>query len=317
MKSIREWLASLRLLSNLSRIIRQAMNAIREWYAGFCNRRSAFVRRHAASLISLAFLLCLIVVFFFESIVISIHPGELGVLWRRLGAGTVIDTVYREGIHIILPINKMYIYTIRKQQYTESIDVLTVQGLTVRVKYTARYYLDKDTLPLLHQRVGPDYVNVVVRPDIRAVIRTLFGQYTPEEMYTSQKAIQLRVSEQAKIRLAARFVSLDDVPIEAIVLPDKISEAIEAKMVQQQREGEYLYRVSIAQKEAERLRIESDGLKVYNDTVNRSLTPSILKWRGILATEELAKSQNAKVVVIGGQGSVGLPLIMGRDLGKD
>jgi regulator of protease activity HflC (stomatin/prohibitin superfamily) len=288
------------------------MKSIREWLAGFRCRSKGFVRRHLLSLISFGLLVCLIVVFFFDQIVISIHPGELGVLWRRLGAGTVIDTVYREGLHVILPINKMYIYTIRKQQYTESIDVLTLDGLTVKVKYTTRYYLDKDTLPLLHQRVGPDYVNVVIRPDVRSVIRALFGQYKPEEMYTSQKAIQLRVSEQAKIRLSARFVTLDDVPIESITLPVKISEAIEAKLIQQQREGEYVYRISIAQKEAERLRIESAGLQLYNDTVNRSLNTSILKWHGIQATKELAKSPNAKVVVIGA-GDAGLPLILGKD----
>jgi regulator of protease activity HflC (stomatin/prohibitin superfamily) len=288
------------------------MKSIREWLAGFRCRSKVFVRRHLLSLISFGLLVCLIVVFFFDQIVISIHPGELGVLWRRLGAGTVIDTVYREGLHVILPINKMYIYTIRKQQYTESIDVLTLDGLTVKVKYTTRYYLDKDTLPLLHQRVGPDYVNVVIRPDVRSVIRALFGQYKPEEMYTSQKAIQLRVSEQAKIRLSARFVTLDDVPIESITLPVKISEAIEAKLIQQQREGEYVYRISIAQKEAERLRIESAGLQLYNDTVNRSLNTSILKWHGIQATKELAKSPNAKVVVIGA-GDAGLPLILGKD----
>lgn len=289
-----------------------AMKSIREWFSGFRGRSKAFVKRHALPLISLGLLVCLIVVFFFDQMVISIYPGQLGVLWRRLGTGTVIDTVYREGMHVILPINKMYIYTIRKQQFTESIDVLTLDGLTVKVKYTVRYYLDKDTLPLLHQRVGPDYVNVVVRPDVRSVIRTLFGQYKPEEMYTSQKAIQLRVSEQSKVRLSARFVTLDDVPIESITLPPRISEAIEAKMVQQQREGEYFYRISIAQKEAERLRIESAGIQLYNDTVNRSLTSSVLKWHGIKATQELAKSPNAKIVVIGA-GDAGLPLILGKD----
>jgi len=288
------------------------MKSIREWFASFRRRSKAFVRRHALSLISLGLLVCLVVVFFFDQIVISIHPGELGVLWRRLGAGTVIDTVYREGMHVILPINKMYIYTIRKQQFTESIDVLTLDGLTLRVKYTVRYYLEKDTLPLLHQRVGPDYVNVVVRPDVRSVIRVMFGQYKPEEMYTSQKAIQLHVSEQAKVRLSARFVTLDDVPIESITLPTRIAEAIEAKMVQQQLEAEYVYRISIAKNEAERLRIESAGLQLYNDTVNRSLTSSVLKWRGIQATQELAKSPNAKVVVIGA-GDAGLPLILGKD----
>ncbi len=289
-----------------------AMKSIGERFAGFSCRGKEFVRRHALSLIALVLLLCLIVVFFFDRIVISILPGEQGVLWRRLGTGTVIDTVYHEGLHVILPINKMYIYTIRKQQFTESMDVLTLHGLTVHVKYTARYYLEKDTLPLLHQRVGPDYVNVVVRPEVRSVIRALFGQYTPEEMYTSQKAIQLRVSEQAKVRLSARFVMLDDVPIESITLPARISEAIESKLVQQQQEAEYVYRISIAKNEAERLRIESAGLQVYNDTVNRSLTSSVLKWQGIQATKELAKSPNAKVVVIGA-GDAGLPLILGKD----
>jgi regulator of protease activity HflC (stomatin/prohibitin superfamily) len=264
------------------------------------------------SLISLGLLMSLIVVFFFDSAVVSIRPGELGVLWRRLGNGTVIDTVYREGMHVILPFNKMYIYNVRKQQFSDTIDVLTIDGLTVRVKYTARYYLEKDTLPLLHQRVGPDYVNVVVRPDVRSVIRTMFGKYKPEQIYTSQKAIQVRISEQSKINLSARFVSLDDVPIELITLPPRISEAIEAKMVQQQREGEYVYRLAIAQKEAERLRIESGGIKLYNDTINKSLTPSVLKWRGIQATQELAKSPNAKTVVIG-SGTSGLPLILGKD----
>jgi regulator of protease activity HflC (stomatin/prohibitin superfamily) len=288
------------------------MKSIREWFASFRCRSTTFVRRNALPLISLGLLVCLIVVFFFDRIVISIHPGELGVLWRRLGTGTVIDTVYREGMHVILPINKMYVYNMRKQQFNESIDVLTLDGLTVKVKYTARYYLEKDTLPMLHQRVGPDYLNVVVRPDVRSVIRTWFGKYKPEEIYTSQTAIQLQVSEQSKVRMSARFVTLDDVLIEAITLPSRISEAIESKLFQQQLEAGYVYRLSIAQKEAERLRIESAGLQVYNDTVNRSLTASVLKWYGIRATEELAKSPNAKVVVIGA-GNAGLPLILGKD----
>lgn len=289
-------------------ILKMLQNIARDFRCG-CK---AFWKRYPLPLISLGLLMSLLLLFFFDRIVISIHPGELGVLWRRLGAGTVIETVYREGVHVILPFNKMYVYNVRKQQYSDTIDVLTLDGLTVKVQYTARYYLEKDTLPLLHQRVGPDYVNVVVRPDVRSVIRTLFGQYKPEDIYTSQKAIQERISELSKVTLAARFVTLDDLPIEKITLPAKISEAIEAKMVQQQREGEYVYRLSTARKEAERLRIEADGLGLYNDTVNRSLTPSILQWHGIQATQELAKSPNSKVVVIGA-GKSGLPIILGKD----
>ena len=287
------------------------MKSIRDWTANRYWRSKALARRHAPYIILLLFLLGFFVVFFFERIVISIHPGELGVLWRRLGGGTQIDTVYREGLHVILPINEMYIYNVRKQQFTDTIDVLTVDGLTVAVRYSVRYFLDKDTLPLLHQRVGPDFVNVVVRPEVRSVMRIVFGQYKPEEIYATQKAIQERVSVLSKTHLEARFVALDDVPIESIKLPVRISEAIEAKMAQQQLDEEYVYRISIATKEADRLRIESEGLRRYNDTVDRSLTPAVLSWRGIQATQELAKSPNAKVVVVGA-GKNGLPLILGQ-----
>jgi regulator of protease activity HflC (stomatin/prohibitin superfamily) len=250
------------------------------------------------------------VVFFFERVVISVHSGELGVLWRWLGAGTQIDTVYREGVHLILPFNKMYIYNVRKQQFVDTIDALTVDGLSVKVRYSVRYYLDKDTLPLLHQRVGPDFVNVVVRPEIRSVMRIVFGQYKPEEIYATQRAIQERISTLSKTHLEARFVALDDVPIETITLPRKISDAIEAKLAQQQVDEEYVFRLSIATKEADRKRIESQGQKLYNDTVNSSLTPNVLEWHGIQATQELAKSPNTKVIVVGA-GRNGLPLILG------
>ena len=288
------------------------MRSIREWASRQNRRSTAFARRQGRYLILCLFLLAFFVIFFFERVVIPIRPGELGVLWRLLGGGTQIDTVYREGIHLILPFNRMYIYSVRKQQFTDTINALTVDGLTVGVRYSVRYFLDKDTLPLLHQRVGPDYVNVVIRPEIRSVMRIVFGQYKPEEIYATQKAIQERISTLSKTHLEARFVALDDVPIESITLPTKISEAIEAKLAQQQIDEEYIFRLSIATKEADRKRIESKGLQVYNDTLNSSLTPSVLAWHGIQATQELAKSPNTKVVVVGA-GKNGLPLILGQE----
>jgi regulator of protease activity HflC (stomatin/prohibitin superfamily) len=288
------------------------VKALAEWCAVQWRRSKGFARRQTPPLLLSLFLLFFFVVIFFNRIVISIHPGELGVLWRRLGGGTQIDTVYREGMHLILPINKMYIYNVRKQMLVDTISVLTVDGLTVTVRYSVRYFLEKDTLPLLHQHVGPDYANVVVRPEARSVIRSVFGQFKPEEIYTTQKAIEERISTITKVHLEARFISLDDVPIESITLPTRISTAIENKLAEQQIEQEYAYRVHIAAKEAERKRIEADGVKAYNDTVGRSLTQDILTWHGIVATQELAKSQNSKIVVFG-TGKQGLPVILGRD----
>lgn len=288
------------------------MRRIRDWFSGELRRTNGYLKRQAPYLVVAGFVFLFLLVYFFDSIVISIHPGELGVLWRRLGGGTVIHTVYREGLTLILPINKMYIYDARKQRVSDSIDVLTVDGLTVHVEYSVRYFPNPDLLPLLHQKVGPDYLDVVVRPEVRSVIRTVFGQYKPEEIYTTQKAIQERVSVLSKIRMEARFISVDDVPIERISLPTRIADAIESKLAQQQLDGEYVYRIAVAGKEADRKLIEARGQKAYNDMVNQSLTPSLLQWRGILATEALSQSPNTKVVVVGG-GKNGLPLILGQE----
>jgi len=182
----------------------------------------------------------------------------------------------------------------------------------VSVRYSVRYFLEKDTLPLLHQHVGPDYVNVVVRPEVRSVMRSVFGQFKPEEIYTTQKAIEERISAISKVHLEARFISLDDVPIESITLPVRISSAIESKLAQQQVDQEYAFRISIANKESERKRIEAEGIRQYNQAVDSSLTANVLSWHGILATQDLAKSANAKIVVIGG-GKTGLPLILGKE----
>jgi regulator of protease activity HflC (stomatin/prohibitin superfamily) len=288
------------------------MKRFRDRFSNGLRKFRDFLKRQAPYAVVAAFVATFLVLYYFDSIVISIHPGELGVLWRRLGGGTVVQTVYGEGLHVILPINRMYIYNVRKQRVSDSIDVLTVDGLSLHVEYSVRFFPNPELLPLLHQRVGPDYLAVVVRPEVRSVIRTVLGQYKPEEIYTTQKAIQERISVLSKIRVEARFVSLDDVPIERISLPRAIAEAIETKLTQEQLNAEYVFRLAVAGKEAERKLIESRGQKAYNDTVSQSLSPSLLTWQGILATEALAKSPNAKVVVVGG-GKNGLPLILGNN----
>jgi regulator of protease activity HflC (stomatin/prohibitin superfamily) len=288
------------------------MTRIREWFGGERPGTLAFLRRQLSFLLVLAFIILFLVVYFSDKMVVSIRPGELGVPWSRLGGGTVIHTVFREGLHVVLPIDHMYIYNTRKQRFSDSIDVLTADGLTMHVEYSVRYYPDPDLLPLLHQRVGPDYLSVVVKPEVRSVIRTVFGQFKPEEIYATQRAIQEHVAVLSKSRMEARFISIDDVPIERIALPKTIADAIEAKLAMQQLDAEYEYRLAVAAKEAERKRIEAGGQKLYNDMVNQSLTPAQLEWQGILATQELAKSPNAKVVIVGG-GKNGLPVILGKE----
>lgn len=288
------------------------MSRIKHYFADGYDRANAALRRNAPYLVLLLILFGFALVFFFDKIVVTINSGEAGVLWRRFGGGTDVYTTYGEGMHVMLPTDKMYIYNLRKLQLNDAIDTLTLDGLTVKVKYTVRYFIDPNLLPSLHQRVGPDYTEVVVRPEVRSAIRTIFGQYKPEEIYTNQRAIQERVSDRARAQLQARFVALDDVPFESIVLPPRISEAIEAKMVLQQSLAEYQFRSSIATEEARRKEIEAKGIHDYNKMIEASLDPQVLQWYGIQATQELAKSPNSKTIVIG-SGKSGLPIILGKD----
>jgi len=272
---------------------------------GFLNRQIPYVVL-GVILTSMAF------VMFFDHIVISINPGELGVLWRRLAGGTVLDRTYQEGLHFIMPFNRMYRYNARNQTIRDELDVLTVDGLTVKVKYSIRYYLKSENLPLLHLKVGPNYADVVVKPEVRSTIRTIFGQYKPEDIYTSQRAIQEQINEVARDKFQALYVGLDGIPIHTIKLPTVISTAIEEKLATQQRDKAYVYRFSIAEKEAARLLVEANGLKNYNKTLSESLNPELLRWYGVKATENIAKSDNSKVIVIGG-GKDSLPIILGRE----
>ena len=241
-----------------------------------------------------------------------VYPGELGVLWRMLGGGTQIDTVYREGMHLILPFNKMYVYNVRKQQFTDSIDVLTVDGLTVGVQvFRALLPGEGHSAAVAPARWtglcerGGEARGQVGDADRFRTVQARGNLHQPEVHPGARQANSRRAAWEA------RFVSLDEVPIESVTLPAKISDAIEAKLAQQQIDQEYAYRIDIAAKEADRKRIEAAGIRDSNNTINASLTPSVLAWQGISATQELAKSPNAKIVVIGA-GKSGLPLILGN-----
>ncbi len=270
-----------------------------------------FIHKQRPYLVLLLFVTIFICIVCFNRIFITVDPGERGVLWLRFGGGTVVNRIYGEGLHVIWPFNKMYVYSIRKQKISDTIKVLTLNGLTIEVEYSVIYYPTIPLLPMLHQRVGPNYPKTIVFPEVRSVIRSVIGQNRPEDIYTTQKLIQSRVSDMSKARLESRFISLDYVPIERISLPKKISDAIESKLAQQQLEQEYEYRLAVAKKEATRKEIEANGLKNYNKVLSKSIDSKILQWQGIMATKELAKSDNSKVVVIGA-GEEGLPLILGK-----
>lgn len=247
---------------------------------------------------------------FYPRIFVSIHSGQAGVRWERFGGGTDLEHIYAEGFHIIWPWDIMYIYNVRLQQEPFTFQALSEDGLAIDFEVSVRYRPRYARLPVLHVDVGPDYLNKVIIPEIQAEVREIVGQFTPEEIYKSEGLILKTIVQGAVGEVADRNIVLDDLLIKSIRLPEIVRVSIENKLKQQEIAKEYEYRIKREQREAERRGIEAEGIRVFQETVaSAGSFDKFLRYRGIEATLQLATSQNAKVVIVGG-GSDGLPLIL-------
>ena len=256
-------------------------------------------------------LLIVVFVFIIKSS-ITIKAGEAGVLFQTFSGGVKTDKTYDEGFHIIAPWNKMVVYPTRQQEVMEEMGVLSSNGLDITVEISTWFQLDQASIPLLHQEKGRGYLENIVKPAIRSATRSVIGRYTPEEIYSSKRdVIQSEIFDETKIILTKQYVQTNEVLVRDITLPPTIKGAIENKLKQEQESLEYEFKLQKEQKEAQRIKIAAEGKAEANKILNESLTPNILKEKGIEATLELSKSPNSKVVVIGNQD--GMPLILRND----
>lgn len=253
----------------------------------------------------------IVLLLFGSRMFLIIDAGERGVIFRPYTSGLDRENIYGEGFHVVAPWNKMYVYVVREQQREEAMDLLDKNGLSVNVDITVRFNPLFDMTPFLHERFGTNYVNVLVIPEVRSTVRQVAGRYTAEEIYsTKRQQVEGAIIEETKKTLGANYIDMRALLIRSINLPTQIKSAIESKLTQEQEALAYEFRLAREQSEAERRRIEAQGISDYNRIISASLTDNILKQKGIDATLDLAKSSNSKVVVIG-SGKDGLPMILG------
>lgn len=243
---------------------------------------------------------------------VTIKAGDAGVLYETFGNGVVTDRPpLGEGFHIIAPWNKVFIYEMRQQELSDKMQVLSSNGLEIKLDASAWYHPVYGDVAKLHQEKGERYLERIIMPAIRSAARSVVGRYTPEQLYSSKRdAIQDEIFEETKRILDKQYIQLNEVLVRDVTLPTAIKTAIERKLGQEQESLEYEFRLEKATKEAERQRIEAEGKAAANSILSASLTDKVLKEKGIQATVELSKSSNSKVVVIG-SGKDGMPLILG------
>jgi prohibitin 1 len=245
-------------------------------------------------------------------ITVTIQAGYAGLVYKTFSGGiSEEDMPLGQGFHLIAPWNHVVVYETRQQETTISMTALSSNLLDIKLDVTIFHEPVIEELGSLEVRRGSNYVDRVIIPAMRAVTRESIAQYLPEEINTTRREeIQLQVEEEMRNRLKRNYLQLNDVLIRNIELPEKLRASIERKLQQEQESLEYEFRIEKAEKEAERKKIEAAGIQDFQKIVSQSITPDLLRWKGIEATEALAGSNNAKVVVIG-SGKDGLPIILG------
>jgi regulator of protease activity HflC (stomatin/prohibitin superfamily) len=253
----------------------------------------------------------IVLIYMSSSMFITIESGMKGVVFRKFSGGVDKVEILDQGFHMISPWNTVFPYDVRILEQTDAMDVLASNGLDIHIDLSFRHRIIPAEVGLLHDEIGPSYADKIVIPEIRAATRKVIGKYLPEELYSSKReAIQAEIFSETETRLVPKHVHLDAVLIRTVSLPEKIATAIQRKLEQEQQSNEYEFRIEKEKKEADRKRIEAQGIKDFQDIVSQGINDNLLKWKGIEATQELAKSSNSKVIVIGA-GKEGLPLILG------
>ncbi|MFZ0770132.1 MAG: prohibitin family protein [Candidatus Sulfotelmatobacter sp.] len=256
--------------------------------------------------IGIAALLLIILLF---SSVTRVGTGHVGVLTLF---GKVTGETLGEGIHLINPLKTNNELSIQTQTLKESASVPSSEGLMMSLDTSLIYHLNPDRASEVFQKIGADYENVVVEPTLRSAIREATASHTANALYTGEREmVGKQIYDQVSAQLNQRGLTVENVLLRDIQLPATLKAAIEAKQQAEQESLAMNFRLQKETQEAQRKRIEAAGVRDFQQIVAQGITPSLLEWKGIEATENLAKSANSKVVVIGNNKN-GLPLILGQ-----
>ncbi len=307
-----------------------------------------FVWRHLPGLAFSLMLALLLIVVLWPYMVITVPSGRVGVLWKRfngfdiycwcfVGRGTVLDPreLREEGLHVIAPWDKLFLYDLRLQSTTLTINAISKDGVSVTAQINVRYQLLHHSVAVLHKFIGPQYLESVIGPEIGSQAREVFSHYTAQQVYTSRDTIQQEILANTQKSLGANLdklvqpeameqpdpkhyndflrgsIQILDTLVLSIELPPSIVAAINRQTEQFYLIQEYKFRVEREAEESKRKQIEANGIAAFQRTVSQGISDSYLRWRGIEATLALAQSHNAKIVVIG-TGKDGLPIILGN-----
>jgi regulator of protease activity HflC (stomatin/prohibitin superfamily) len=259
-------------------------------------------------LLGLGFIGFIIVILIFSAIT-RVDSGAVGVLTLF---GRVTGEVLPEGMHLINPLKTNHELSVRTQELKETASVPSSEGLVINLDTSLIYHLNPEKAAEVFQKIGPRYVDVLIEPNLRSAIREATASHTANALYSGEREmVAKQIISQLTAQLSPRGVVVENILLRDIQLPTTLRASIELKQQAEQEALAMSFRLQKETQEAQRKRIEAQGISDFQRIVAQGISSQLLEWKGIEATENLAKSPNAKIVVIG-SGKNGLPLILGQ-----
>ncbi len=253
-----------------------------------------------------------------SSCLVVIQPGETGV---PVLFGKVQGETYSSGLHLINPLVTVERFDIKTQNYTmsgvhdegdkegdDAIRVLTSDGLEVVIDLTVLYRVREDQTPRILREIGLGYRETIVRPVTRTKIRDNAVGYDAVSLYSSRRdEFQARIFSEIQKIFTQRGLELEQLLVRNISLPNSVKQTIESKINAEQESQKMQFVLTKEKQEADRKRVEAQGIADYQKIISTNLTQNQLQYELIKAQKELATSPNAKVIIMGGKD---VPLIL-------
>lgn len=247
---------------------------------------------------------------FFTSTVRQVDAGEVGVVKLF---GRVQSEVLEPGLHLVNPLADVVFFDKRTQNYTmsathdegdkegdDAIRVLTADGLEVVIDLTVLYRVIPEQTPTILQTIGPDYQDRIVRPVSRTRVRDNAVSYDAVALYsTRREEFQNRILRSIETDFKKRGLLLEQLLIRNIQLPESVKQTIESKINAEQESQKMQFVLTKEKQEADRKRVEAQGIADYQRIISAELTDKQLRYEQIKAQRELAESPNSKIIVLG------------------
>ena len=234
-----------------------------------------------------------------------IRQGEVGV---KRTFGKYSDKTYTEGLRVFNPfVTTIVKVPVQTENLEVGLNLPSKEGLNIGAEISILYNLIPNDAPELLRKVGRDYERNVILPVFRSAVADVTSRFYAKDMHTGERGtIEIAIKDQMMNLLDGKGIQIEAVLIKSIILPQNLARAIEEKLEAEQQALRMEFVLQEAKREAERKRIEAEGVRDAQNIISQGLDPQILQFKSIEAFLELAKSPNTKVIISDGD----MPLLI-------